>query len=162
MKLTDLNQIEESINSSDFDFLDTEPMVELNSPNIVPASEYMETFNQKKQETLSFNQKITEEVVEEAYKQNDPDDPDCVVRKIFIDKFNTKCIRIEVTPSVCRICGFDVAAARHGRWGLVPASERKTVVEALDQHKRVVHTLGDLHIVKKSQLPKQWFGSNNL
>ena len=160
MKLSDLNVIEDSV--ADFGFLDTEPIVEVNNPNIVPASDYIETFNQKKQETLSFNQKIREEVVEESYKQNDPDDPDCVVHSQFIDKFNSKRTRIEVNPSVCRICGFNVAKAKHGRWGLVPATERQTVVEALEQHKRVVHTLGDLHIVKKSQLPKQWFGSNNL
>lgn len=153
MKLSDLNQIEQSV--ADFDFLEeVESNVDFSNPNIVPAQEYI----QQKRETLSFNQSIQEKETEIP----DPDEPEYIVHKQYIDKFNTKCTRIEITPSVCRVCGFDVAKSRHGRWGLVPATERKTVVEALEMHTRTVHTLGDAHIIKKSQLPKQWFGSNNL
>lgn len=160
MKLSDLNIIEESVGG--FDFLNDsveESLVDHTNPGIVPVQEYKQQFQQRQQEqTLSFNQRI-EQDVQKAYEE--ADEPEYIVRKIFIDKFNQKHIRIELTPSVCSVCGFDVAEKRHGRWGLVPVSERKTVVEALAEHKKVVHTLGDLHIVKKSQLPRQWLGSGN-
>jgi hypothetical protein len=148
--------LEDSANEMDFSFLSESQdnsLVDMSTPNIVPVQEYS-----IKRENFSFNQPIPENEPE----VNDPDDPDYIIHNIWIDKFNSKAVRIEVTPSVCRICGFDVAKAKHERWGLVPASERKTVIEALAEHKKVVHTLGDLHIIKKSQLPRQWLGSNNL
>lgn len=158
MKLTDLNVIEDSL--SDFDFLEnTESNVDFSTPNIVPVQEYKAQFEQQQKQQASFHQAIQEETVNKSY--DEANEPEYIVRKIPIDKFNTKHIRIELTPSVCSICGFDIAEKRHGRWGLVPVSERKVVIEALAEHKKVVHTLGDLHIVKKSQLPKQWLGSGN-
>lgn len=158
MKLTDLNVIEDTIN--DLSFLEEpESNVDFSTPNIVPVEQYKAQFEAKQQETLSFHQHIEEEKTKQ--QTEDTNDPQTIIRKITIDKFNAKCIRIEITPSVCTICGFDVAAKRHGRWGLVPVSERKTVVEALAEHKKVAHTLGDLLIIKKSQVPRQWLGSGN-
>lgn len=139
-------------------FLTQEETVDVSNPNIVSVQEYRA---KQQTETFSFNQPIPEKDDATNRKSTDSNEPEYINQRIYIDKFNEKVVRVELTPSVCRICGFDVAAKRHGRWGLVPKEERNIVEQALAAHKREVHTLGDLHIVKKSELPKQWLGSNS-
>lgn len=157
----DISTIENSVEG--FDFLQEAspelPQAAYQTPNTVPYDQAKQRMVQT--ESLSFQKPIEPE---DLYPENQPksNEPEYVMYHQFIDKFNSKNIRREITPSVCRICGFDVAEKRHGRWGLVPVSEQSTVKSALTAHIRDIHTLGDLHIIKKSQLPRQWLGSNAL
>lgn len=118
-----------------------------NNPNIRQVEEV--------KRNVSFNKPIVEQETRPQTQE-----AEYIIRRIYIDKMNEKCIRVKLTPSVCNICAFDVAEKIHGRWGLVPISERENVLGALAEHKRVYHTLGDQFIVKESQLPKQWLGSS--
>ena len=130
-------------------------VVEVAAPVVMP---YEQAKAKLKEEGLSFQQPIQE--VEEKPKPKTG--KKFIIYSQFIDKFNSKAIRREVTPSVCTVCGFDVAEQKHGRWGLVPAAERPIVQAALEAHKKAVHSFNDMHIIDESELPKQWLGNNRL
>jgi hypothetical protein len=143
--------ISDTVDIDDLGFLTVEePEV---NPNVVPVDEFRK---RQQTETLSFKKPITE--TEEQPKKKTG--RQFIIHNIFVDKFNSKAIRRELTPSVCTVCGFDVAEKRHGRWGLVPVSERQTVIEAVEVHKREAHSLGNLHIIDESEIPRMWLGNH--
>lgn len=141
--------VEEAVNISE------EAHVFESKPQLVP---YDQGRAKLKEEGLSFQKPI--ETEEEAPKPKTG--KKFIIYNHFIDKFNSKAIRREMTPSVCTVCGFDVVEKKHGRWGLVPREEQQLAIAALAAHKKAVHTLGDLHIIDESELPKQWLGNNRL
>lgn len=138
-----------------FSDAEQEAVVEVAAPVVMP---YEQAKAKLKEEGLSFQQPIQE--VEDKPKPKTG--KKFIIYNQFIDKFNSKAIRREVTPSVCTVCGFDVAKEKHERWGLVPVAERPIVIAALEAHKKAVHSLGDLHIIDESELPRQWLGNNRL
>lgn len=81
-----------------------------------------------------------------------------ITKEIIIDKFNTKRMQIELTPSVCDVCAFDVAAKYFGTWHQVPNSEREKVQKAVIEHKRIVHPLNQNLIMDEDQIPTRWLG----
>jgi hypothetical protein len=103
--------------------------------------------------SLSFNKPITTEVEEPK-----PTGRKFITKQTIIDKFNTKCVRVELTPSVCDICAFDVAAKHFGSWYNAPETEKIKIQKAVIEHKRVVHPLNQNLIVDESEIPKTWLG----
>jgi hypothetical protein len=84
-----------------------------------------------------------------------------IIRSWIIDKFTTKRKRIELTPSVCDVCAFDVAEAKHGNWHHVPDINKADVLMALTEHKRDQHPVKEDLIVFEDEIATQWLGSPN-
>lgn len=82
-----------------------------------------------------------------------------IIRSQIIDKYTTKRIRIELTPSVCDVCAFDVAAEKHKDWYGVPEFKKADVLQAVIEHKREAHPTREDLIVNEDELPTQWLGT---
>lgn len=109
----------------------------------------------EKQKVLSFNQPVqTEPILSSTGKRR------FITRSKTIDKYNVKRERIELTPSVCQICAFDVAAKYFGDWHKAPVTERNNLIAALQKHIEVAHPLSNASIVDEDQIPKRWLGNN--
>jgi hypothetical protein len=67
---------------------------------------------------------------------------------------------IKVTPSMCRAvgCNYDSAVANGfpGGWESVPKARRHIFAELVKQHSARYHSGIESHIIKKSQMPKNW------
>jgi hypothetical protein len=103
--------------------------------------------------SLSFNKPITTEVEEPKSTERK-----FITKETVIDKFNILRRRVELTPSVCDVCAFDIAAKHFGDWYKVPESEKDKIKKAVIEHKRVVHPLNQNLIVDESEIPKTWLG----
>lgn len=86
-----------------------------------------------------------------------------VIRKeIPIDSKTVKRIRVEITPSVCEICAFDVAEYNGlGKWKDVPEYKHQDIIHALQEHKKVAHPVKEDMIVYEDEVPSVWLGNNN-
>jgi len=116
-----------------------------NDPNIKPVESVIP-------KRMSFN-KTEVKTKSTATKRRE-----FITKEIIIDKFNTKKIQIELTPSVCDICAFDVSAKYFGTWYQVPQDQRTKIMEAVEKHKQVVHPLNQNKIMYEDQIPTQWLG----
>lgn len=121
----------------------------LENPNIKPVVTALP------KATPSFKQPIYEETVE---VEQVPGKRKFITKQVVIDKFNTKCVRILLTPSVCDICAFDIAQKYYGSWDGVPEVEKTKVKKAVIEHKRVAHPLNQNLIVSEDEIPKVWLG----
>lgn len=83
-----------------------------------------------------------------------------ISKETQIDKFNIKRVKIELTPSVCDVCAFDVAGKHFGSWHNVPEIEKEKIKKAVEEHKRVVHPLNQNLIVDEDEIPTQWLGQS--
>jgi hypothetical protein len=67
---------------------------------------------------------------------------------------------IKVTPSMCRAvgCNYDSATANGfpGGWESIPKARRHIFAELVKQHSARYHSGIESHIIKKSQMPKNW------
>lgn len=115
-----------------------------------------------KENTLSFQQTIPTRPVEIIPSTDKPARKRFIVRSWIIDKFTTKRKRIELTPSVCDVCAFDVAQAKHGNWYHVPDFNKADVLIALQEHKKEAHPVKEDLIVFEDEIAKQWLGSTNV
>lgn len=120
----------------------------LENPNIKPVQTVKHT-----PKSLSFNKPITTEVEEPKSTGRK-----FITKETIIDKFNSKRIRVELTPSVCDICAFDVAAKHYGTWHNAPMTEHSKIQKAVIEHKRVAHPMNQNLIVDESEIPKTWLG----
>jgi len=84
-----------------------------------------------------------------------------IIRSWIIDKFTTKRKRIELTPSVCDVCAFDVAEEKHGNWYKVPDFKKADVLQAVIEHKREAHPVKEDLIVFEDEIATQWLGQVN-
>jgi hypothetical protein len=112
--------------------------------------------------TPSFQQSIPAIPTEIVPPISKPAKKRFIIRSWIIDKFTTKRKRIELTPSVCDICAFDVAEAKHGKWDAVPDFKKSDVLLALQEHKREQHPVKEDLIVTEDELATEWLGSNNV
>lgn len=137
-------------NEIDFDalFEDSESIIDpevKDNPNIQPVA----SVTPKK--TMSFN-------AESKVNKSSSSKKKFITKEIQIDKFNVLRRRVELTPSVCDICAFDIAAKRFGNWNGVPEAEKDKVIEAVEKHKQVVHPINMNMIVDEEQIATQWLG----
>lgn len=110
---------------------------------------------------LSFNQPI-QRSVESVPTKTGNGKTKMIRKEQFIDKFNTKRTRVQLTPSTCDVCAFDVAAKKHGSWEGVPLDKREDVLQAVAEHKREEHTFRTDLIIEEDQMPKEWFGAPSI
>lgn len=130
-------------------FTETDSVIEpeiLENPNIKPVATQVTP-----KRSMSFN--TTQPKVSDKPKKI------FITKEIQIDKFNVKRERLELTPSVCDVCAFDIAAKRFGNWYGVPEREHENIKNAVIEHKRVVHPINQNMIVEEDQIPTEWLGS---
>lgn len=111
---------------------------------------------QPEENVLSFKKPI---VHQEQLKQGSPSKPRRITRAQIIDKFNTKRTRVKLSPSVCNVCAFDIAAAKHGDWDGVPERSKQDVLEALELHKKEFHPVKEDLIIFEDEMPTEWLGT---
>ena len=84
-----------------------------------------------------------------------------IVSRKKVDKFNTICDRIEFTPAVCEICGFDVCGANDlGDYWDMSVERQAKVKEAVVVHKKRAHSQASQNLLYEDDLPEQWLGKN--
>jgi hypothetical protein len=67
-----------------------------------------------------------------------------IISKKRVDPYNVVCKRVELTPGVCEICGFDLLAHNGLQaWEDLSAERKTTVREAMAMHKRDMHMGSD-------------------
>lgn len=107
-------------------------------------------------ELLSTNRELAAEG-----KLEPPEIPDEVeddeevytIRKRAIDQFTVKRERVLVTPSVCVMCGYDAAQKMGAEgWDTLPEEMKLTARKLLQKHQEL-HTMGEVGVLRKSQLP---------
>jgi hypothetical protein len=82
-----------------------------------------------------------------------------IINKKKVDKFNTVCKRIEYTPGVCQICGFDVCDANDlGDYWEMDAEMQAKVKAAVVAHHGEAHALQAQNIVFADEQPDKWLG----
>lgn len=88
-----------------------------------------------------------------------PERMQLIVQRTKVDKFNTICNRIEFTPGVCDICGFDVCGANDlgDYWGMSYEKQMK-VKDAVAAHKKRAHSQASQNLLFEDELPEQWLG----
>lgn len=103
----------------------------------------------------------------EPEPEGDPGEARYVIRARQIDRFNTIRKRVRLTPAVCEVCGVDFVSINQRRLsrGGEPVqyedlSERQQedMRALVAEHKRLHHTSADRHIIRESELPKEWLG----
>ena len=115
----------------------------------------------RRDNVLSINKPIFRDELENFIKQRPPNAPRRITKSVIIDKFDIKRTRIKLSPSVCDVCAFDIAAAKHGDWDGVPDRNKPDVLEALALHKKEQHPIKEDLIVYEDELPTEWLGSGN-
>jgi hypothetical protein len=82
-----------------------------------------------------------------------------IVKEFQVDKFNVIRRRVELTPAVCDVCGFDVTERNNlGDYDSMPETVRAQVVEAIAEHKRLVHSPAEKLIINEDEVPTEWLG----
>ena len=113
-------------------------------------------FDDRPENVLSFNKPISDNDEGPPYSTNKR--WKMIWRHTYIDKFTTKSERVRLTPSVCDVCAFDIAAKNHGGWDNVPEHKRSDVIQALEEHKKEEHPIKQDHIIDDDQMPTEWLG----
>lgn len=80
-----------------------------------------------------------------------------VQREIPVDKFSTVRKLIEIKPSTCDICGYDVIRSNKlPDYEMMDALAKAKVADVLEKHKER-HTSADKpKIIKESDIPTSW------
>ncbi len=82
-----------------------------------------------------------------------------IISSKTVDKFNTVRKRIELTPAVCKTCGFNVCERNDLEdYYEMDADTQKRVRDTLAAHIKVAHTQGSQHLIPKSELATRWLG----
>lgn len=80
-----------------------------------------------------------------------------------IDKYNIKRCRVELTPAVCDVCGFDLGSHNNlGSFAEMEPATREAVQKAIKKHKEEFHSRADALIVDEDQMPKSYLGSKRM
>jgi len=94
-----------------------------------------------------------------AEPEEAPERTQLIINQKRVDKFNTICNRIEFTPAVCDICGFDVCGANDlgSYWDMTTEMQDK-VKKALEKHVKEAHSQASQNIIYADELPQKWLG----
>ena len=88
-----------------------------------------------------------------------PERMQLIINQKKVDKFNIICSRIEYTPAVCDICGFDVCGANDlGDYWEMDAETQGKVKKALEQHFKEAHSQSSQNIIFADEAPTKWLG----
>lgn len=88
-----------------------------------------------------------------------PERKQLIINQKKVDKFNTICSRIEYTPAVCDICGFDVCERNDlGDYWEMEAEVQDKVKKALAQHIKEAHSQSSQNIIYADEAPTKWLG----
>jgi len=80
-----------------------------------------------------------------------------------IDKYNVKRSRNELTPAVCKVCGFDLGAHNKlGPYAEMDAETQATVRKAIERHISEFHNRADALIVDEDQMPKSYLSGKSM
>ena len=94
-----------------------------------------------------------------ATPEEAPERTQLIISQKKVDKFNTICSRIEFTPAVCDICGFDVCGANDlGSFWDMDVDMQAKVKEALKQHVKEAHSQSSQNIIYADEAPTKWLG----
>lgn len=76
-----------------------------------------------------------------------------------VDKFNTKRIRVLMTPAVCPKCRLDLIALNNLEpWDDLDNATRQELIAGVAEHVHKVHDATEQDIIDEDQLPKQFLG----
>lgn len=81
-----------------------------------------------------------------------------VVQSRVVDKFNIRRVRIEVTPAVCTICGWDAAAAIGIPYADMQVELQAKCAALVEEHKKKVHDKTEARVLRESELPTEYLG----
>lgn len=85
-----------------------------------------------------------------------------VLKSVPIDKFSVKRIRVELTPSVCDLCGFDVIITNGlPSWDNLNSDQQLRVESAIKEHKQIYHSPAEGLVISESEMPKSWLGQHS-
>ena len=85
-----------------------------------------------------------------------------IVNTKQIDKFNIRRTRVELTPAVCDVCGFDIGNHNKlGNWNEMEPATQEAVKRAVKKHQEEFHSKADALIVEEDQLPKTFLGGSS-
>lgn len=88
-----------------------------------------------------------------------PERTQLIIQEKKVDKFNKICKRIEFTPAVCEICGFDVCEANDlGDYWEMDKERQLKVKDAVQAHHREAHSQASRTLVYADELPTKWLG----
>jgi hypothetical protein len=92
-------------------------------------------------------------------KEEAPERTQLIINQKKVDKYNTICTRIEFTPAVCEICGFDVISTNELEpyWDMEAEMQEK-VKDALAKHVEEAHGQSSQHLVYADEMPESWLG----
>jgi hypothetical protein len=94
-------------------------------------------------------------------KDTPPERKQLIINKRRIDKFNIVCTRIEFTPAVCEVCGFDVCSANDlGDYWEMSAETQSRVKKALEAHVKEAHGHATQNLIYEDELPEKWLGKS--
>jgi hypothetical protein len=96
-----------------------------------------------------------------AKKDERPERKQLIINQKKVDKFNIVCKRIEFTPGVCDICGFDVCDVNDlGDYWEMDTEMQAKVKEAVVRHKEEAHSQASQNIVYEDEQPEKWLGKS--
>lgn len=90
------------------------------------------------------------------YLSNIPDDAEFVQTTKYIDKHTTRRERKLVTPTVCRVCGFNIEDAIKRSYDELNAQEKLLIPQILDEHNRVSHPASTKQIITGAEFKKMY------
>lgn len=95
----------------------------------------------------------------QAKQETAPERTQLIINQKKVDKYNKICTRIEFTPAVCEICGFDVISTNdlESYWDMEPEMQEK-VRDALAKHVEEAHGQSSQHLVYADEMPEAWLG----
>lgn len=78
-----------------------------------------------------------------------------ILKEKRIDKFNTRRMRVLLTPAVCDICALDMMENNKikGSYEALPEEMKVKLKLAVAEHKKAVHDASTLRIITEDQLP---------
>lgn len=99
-------------------------------------------------------------MAEKAVKKDTPPaTKEFVVAEKRVDKFTVLRSRIEITPAVCRQCGFDICAYNDlGDYYELNAESQDKAKAALQKHIEVAHAYSMGSIIREDEMPSHWLG----
>jgi hypothetical protein len=80
-----------------------------------------------------------------------------VQREIPVDRFSTVRQLVEIKPSTCDVCGYDVTRSNKlPPYEEMDEMEQIKIREVLKKHKDIHTTTEKANVIKESDIPKRW------
>lgn len=82
-----------------------------------------------------------------------------IIKSHKVDKFNTVRRRVELTPAICDMCGFDIAETNNlGDYYSMSETMQEQVKRGIEEHKKAYHSAHQKLIVDEDEKPTEWLG----